>query len=285
MNQYQNPVFGGNNPSPDSSVEPITPQNQEPVFPQEGTSEVLRVWDAHNQQSNDGGVMSEREEATPQDQVPSLSEQPQTPEMPETDNPQKFIQDNTPGNPDLSTPPSPTISPDPERNIEQQEVSPQQSVTNPKVEEEETSEDLRQELNSVKQELDSVKQSFDSLKTLLSDSLAGRKIKDFTDYPSQEPKILTSSPGREMILPLGTITVKFGNMEFKKALENAISLDEKTYILRYMSERPREDESQPEPRLLKFTKEQIDKCNSKIQQEDQQTQIAGQQQPPPAQQF
>jgi hypothetical protein len=272
MNQFQDPSFEGKNNSQVPSEGPMTPQVQQPTSTEEGTS--------------------------PQPQVPPTSQQPQTPEIPETDNPFDFVRRNTPGNPDNTTPSKPAISQEPEGEVAQeiapqapvvnsQEVEPQQTVPNFEVEDEKAPEDLKQEIDSIKQELDSLKEKLDSLETLLPDLLDGRKIKDYTDYPSDlEPKILSGS-GREMILPFGIVTVKFGKMEFKKALENAMPVDENTYILRYMSERKREDGSQAEPRLLKFTKEQIDKCYSKIQQEEQQTQITGQQyqQPPVAEQF
>jgi hypothetical protein len=145
----------------------------------------------------------------------------------------------------------------------------------PQVEKEGPQENLKEELNSVKE--------------LLSAFLGGKKIKDLTEYPEEllNPEVFTSSSGREMFKPFGIQTIRFGYEEFKKSLESAMSLDEETYILRYMSERPREDGSRPEPRLLKCTKEQVDKWKSVIQQREQQTQVSGQpyQQPPTGQQF
>lgn len=294
MNQFQNPNFEDQNNPQVPSGEPMTPGVQQPTSMEEGNAEVLRVWDIQNQQATEGSVGSEGEETTPQPQVPPISQQPQTPETREAEDPIEYVRNNTPGNPETATPSKPSISQEPEGEFAQggppqppvansEEVTSQPPVTNPKVEEEKDPEDLKQEINSIKQELDSLREKLHSFETLLPDLLVGRKIKDYTDYPDQEPKILSGS-GREMILPLGIVTVKFGKREFKKALEDAIPVDEDTYILRYMSERQREDGSQAEPRLLKFTKEQIDKCYSKIQQNEQQTQVSGQQyrQPPTA---
>jgi hypothetical protein len=276
MDQFQNPSLESQSPSEVPSTGPEVAQ--QPVSQQEGNEEFLRVLDAQTQQQP---TQEQGQEPTPQPevtqpQVPPVSEVPQTPEVEETeetDDPMEYIRRNTPGNPDNSTP-----QVNPEVPQEPRVVTPEetpQPVNNPQIEEEGPQENLKEELNSVKE--------------LLSAFLEGKKIKDLTEYPEEllNPEVFTSSSGREMFKPFGIQTIRFGYEEFKKSLESAMSLDEETYILRYMSERPREDGSRPEPRLLKCTKEQVDKWKSVIQQREQQTQVSGQpyQQPPTGQQF
>jgi hypothetical protein len=272
MNQFQNPKFESQNNPQVPPGEPMTPGVQQPTSMEEGNAEVLRVWDIQNQQATNESTTPERKETAPQSQaqpqVPPISEQPATSE---TDDPLEYIRGNTPRNPDTFTPSSPEISPDPAKSAEK-EVTPQPPVTTSETEKEDSQEDLKKEIASVKE--------------LLSALLEERKVKDFTVYPREllNPEI-TSYSGREMIKPFGIQTVRFGYEEFKNALDNAMVLDENTYILKYLSERPREDGSQPEPRLLKCTKEQVDTWKTEIERKEQQTQIAGQQyqQPPTAQ--
>lgn len=261
MNQFQNPSFEGQNNS----------QAQQPTTPQEGNAEVLRVWDAQNQQATTEGITPKRDEATPQPQVPPVSEDFSAPEA---DDPLEYVRNNTPGNRGTSSPVSPEISTNPAMRSEEELTPP---ITNPETEKEDPQEDLKAELASVKE--------------LLSALLEERKVKDLTVYPREllNPEVITTSSGREMIKPFGIQTVRFGYEEFKKALDTAMALDESTYILKYISERQREDGSQPEPRLLKCSKEQVDRWKAEIERKEQggqQTRMSGQPyQQPPVQQF
>jgi hypothetical protein len=107
------------------------------------------------------------------------------------------------------------------------------------------------------------------VKDLLGVLIASKKIRNYSDYPDEitQPTFHTSTAsGREMILPFGkfTNTVRFGLAEFKKALDNALKLNEESIILTYQSERVGSTGQKPQPRYLKFSEKQVEELKLAI---------------------
>ena len=291
MDQYQNPSFEVGNSSQVPNINPGLPQNFEnsstptgevpsqPVTSQQGGEEVLRVWDINNQQRQqvESASQETQQEQNLPPQQPTYTDPvipgtepitPQIEETPETDNPINFIRQETPSNDEYVSAQEPRI----QQNIsapEEPEFTPVPETTTLKSEFVET--DNKEPLEK----------KLDSLKDLIVAILDDQKVKDLADYPSEllNPEVFGSSSGRKMIKPFDIQTVRFGYTEFKKALENPMFLDDNTYILKYLSERPRDDGSTPEPRYLKCTKEQVDRWKEFVQETDQSNNTQLQEQP------
>jgi hypothetical protein len=252
-NQVQN--LGNQNPG----AIPSTPDIQEvnhPVTPKEGGDEILRVWDIQSEQSeqNPDPTHPETTYADPgspraEADIPQPGVIPNTQETPKTEekayDPISFIRGETPHNSEPEEKVLPTNPP---------EFKPvqQESTVNP--------------------EMESLEKQLVSVKELVSVLLNNQKIRDFTVFPVElgNPEVFISeNSGREMIKPFGIEAIRFGFAEFKVALDNALFLEENTYILKYLSERPREDGSTPEPKYLKCTSEQIKKWKDYVQETEQ----------------
>jgi hypothetical protein len=177
----------------------------------------------------------------------------------ETDDPMGFIRQNTPNNDipveALQEKPFVESKPFAPNNYPPEVVPETPSVS---TESEEKEHDLKEQLNAVKE--------------LLSVVLENQEIRDYGVFPVEmvNPQIYTSENSqREMIRPLSIDKIKFGYKEFKEALNNALALNETTYILKYLSGRVGQDGNNIKPKFLKFKKEQVDKLRTEIDKVEQ----------------